>query len=287
MARRAAGGNGGARPLAFGLAAALVLAGCIARPTGDFGRAAPSVIHDDLMPAAGAYRAARRGEPVSDFTLTDDEAELRDRAFAFLRAPHARDWWYDAIAEGERTRLLAALDDPSSPVPPLLSPAFDTTRYYAFLRTDPDRSPAARWNRVEADMTGDALLVPPFCAVAARVRRTDVERLAAADRSPDLEPAFVAGAEARVAENEATMAAVWRALAYRIVSYRTAIDHLTVESPSDRQWTVNRAYDALAASRCTDAPPLRRTVAADDPRRSRRSRLLEGPDPFDQPVLQK
>src|SRR5690606_7552578 len=36
--------------------ACLAVAGC-ARPTGDFGRAAPSVLHDELMPALGTARA--------------------------------------------------------------------------------------------------------------------------------------------------------------------------------------------------------------------------------------
>ena len=38
-------------------AALIVLLGACARPVGDFGRAEPDVIHDDLMPAAGASRA--------------------------------------------------------------------------------------------------------------------------------------------------------------------------------------------------------------------------------------
>ncbi len=275
--------------------AAAVLPAC--RPTGDFGRAKPSVINDDLMPAAGRWIAGeRRKEPVSGFNYTDTELELRDRAFAFVRAPHVRDWWFDALVEGERSRILPLLDRPPPPVDPkdatlfddvwrtLTAPAFDTTRYYAFLRTDPDRSSDTRWNRILEAMTGDTLLVPPFCAVAAKVRSIDVERLAALGRIAGLEPDYVENAYARVEENDRVIAWVWRALAYRVVSYRYAIDRLTVETPSQTQWAVNRAFDALAASRCEAATSWRKAAAAGVPRASR---LTRGPDPFDQPVLQK
>lgn len=274
------------------------LAGC-GRPTGDFGRARPSVIHDRLLPAAGRYVAeADRFENTSDFVLTDDEGELRARSFAFVRAPHVRDWWFDTLTEAERTRILPALDTWPSPAEPgfplyvqqhfylpAIEPAFDVTRFYAFLRTDPDVSSETRWTRLREAMTGDAMLVPPFCAVAAKVRTTDTERIAALERQGDaLETGFVDDAYERVEENEGVMSWVWRALAYRLRSYRYAIDHLTVETPSDQLWEVNRAYDALAATRCEAAAPRRGVLRWAD---ARHSRLLKGPDPFDQPVLQK
>lgn len=280
----------------IGLAVALAAAVAACRPTGDFGRARPSVVHDDLLPAAGRWIASReRQEPVSGFLLTDTELELRDRAFAFVRAPHVRDWWFDALVEGERTRILPLLDMPPPVDTPsatafealwrtMTAPAFDTTRYYAFLRTDPDRSTENRWVRVGEAMTGDAALVPPFCAVAAKVRQIDVERLAALGRIAGLEDAYVDNAYARVEENNRVIAWVWRALAYRVVSYRYAIDRLTVETPSERQWDVNRTYDALAAVRCDAATSWAKAAAAGVPRASR---LAKGPDPFDQPVLQK
>ncbi|HUG62203.1 MAG TPA: hypothetical protein VMP03_10170, partial [Methylomirabilota bacterium] len=100
-------------------AAALALASC-GRPTGDFDRARPSALHDDVLPAIGRFSAeTKRNEPVSRFNLTDDERELRDRAFAFTRAPHLGDWWLDTLVEGQRTRVL-----------PILDPDFDPTRYY-------------------------------------------------------------------------------------------------------------------------------------------------------------
>ncbi len=258
------------RPARLALILALGLAAC-GRPTGDFGRARPSALHDDLLPAAGAAIARRYGEPVSAFNLTDDERELRDRAWTFVRPPHAGDWWMATEVEGQRTR-----------VSPVADPGFDPARYYDHLRSDPFRSSEARWSRVMEDITADALLVPPFCDVAARVRRADVERLAAARRVASPEP-WVIEAEERVFENNEVMSWAWRAREYRLASYRIAIDRLQVETPSDRLFEANRAFAALAGAYCEGAPAAG-SLPAPQPRRGRAWR---GPDPFEAPVLQK
>lgn len=249
----------------------LSVAAC-GRPTGDFGRARPSALHDDVLPAIGSVAATIREEPVSAFNLTDDERELRDRAWAFVRPPHVGDWWLEPLVEGQRTRIL-----------PVLDPRFDPRRYYLFLRSDAYRSSDTRWRKVITDITADTLLVPPFCAIAARVRTTDAERLRVVDARPDIAPLGMTAAYARVEENNRQMSWVWRALAYRLTSYRHAIDSLQLETPSDLQWEANRAFDGLAGMRCTDAPSIVRI----EPDPARRSRLLDGPDPFDAPVLQK
>src|SRR5690606_31726821 len=101
----------------------LALAGC-ARPVGDFGRAAPGVLHDAIMPAVGAARAEAAGEPVSDFNRTDEETEMHNRVWRFLVAPHAHDWFYDTAVELQRTRLSGATDAGFSP-----------DRYYDHLRS--------------------------------------------------------------------------------------------------------------------------------------------------------
>jgi hypothetical protein len=276
--------------------AALALLAACGRPTGDFGRAKPSVVHDLVLPQAGGLVAKYgRHEPVSDFNYTDDERELRDRAWAFVRAPHVRDWWLDTLVEGERTRILPALEGEGAPTPeiagmfgeyglPLLDPAYDPSRYYAYLRSDRYRSSEARWTKVGEDILGDALLVPPYCAVAARVRRADVERLAALNRQPGIDLNTVDQAYARVSENEATNAWVWRALRYRLTSYRTAIDALEIETPSEKLWETNRTFGLLAGTRCEGAPAIR---LVDERRVPRRSRYAHAPDPFDEPVLQK
>src|SRR6218665_3924207 len=89
--------------LAGTLALVALLAGCVARPVGDFGRAAPSWTHDTAMPAVGKFIAGNGREPVSDFNKTDQEEEMHDRVWRFLVAAHARDWQFDSIVELQRT----------------------------------------------------------------------------------------------------------------------------------------------------------------------------------------
>jgi hypothetical protein len=275
--------------------AMIAVAGC-GRPTGDFGRAEPSVLHDTLLPVAGGLVASfGRKEPVSGFPLTDDEIELRDRAWAFVRAPHVRDWWLDTLVEGERTRILPVLKGGDAMSPsvaamfpeitlPLLAPAYDRSRYHHYLLTDGRASTETLWSRVIDDAGADTALIPPFCQVAARVRRADVERLGALRRQGLVEAGLHEGAEARVWENEETISWVWQALGYRAASYRYAIDHFEIEAPSEQLLAANQAYDTLVLSRCVGAPAFR---AAGPRVPARHSRLMEAPDPFDGPVPQK
>lgn len=283
----------GFRTTAALLIAAALVAGC--RPTGDFGRAKPSLIHDTILPRVGDAAAILRKEPASAFNYTDDELELRDRAWGFLRAPHARDWWIDALTEGQRLRILPMLDDrfqagatwavdnPLFPLMPALAAPSDHTRYYAFLRSDRFASSEPRWSRVMADVAADTALVPPFCAVAAEVVRIDRERIGVLDRQRDRDPLLIANARLRVEENRAVIAWVWKALAYRLDSYRFAIDRLEVETPSDRLWTANRTLAALAGQRCDAATG----VPGEIPAVRRPSRLTRPVDPDAAPPPQK
>ncbi len=278
------------------LALVMIAVTACGRPTGDFGRAEPSFLHDTLLPVAGSLVASQaRKEPVSAFPLTDDEIELRDRAWAFVRAPHVRDWWLDTLVEGERTRILPVLkgretasSETAAMFPqialPLIAPAYDRSRYHGYLLSDGRISTETLWTRVIDDTEADTALIPPFCDVAARVRRDDVERLGALRRQRLVEASLHEGAEARVWENEETIAWVWQALGYRASSYRYAIDHFQVEAPSDQLFAANRAYDALVSAKCFGAPPIR-TAMPSGPQRH--SRLMTAPDPFDEPVPQK
>ncbi|ODN72415.1 hypothetical protein [Methylobrevis pamukkalensis] len=209
--------------LAFGLAAC-------ARPEGDFGRADPSWMHDELMPAAGRLNAAKRGEPVSSFNRTDTERLLADQAWALISPPAADAWWTKVLVEGQRIRILPPVDA-----------RFDPASYYIWLQETPFRSSEARWSKVIADLYSDADLVPPFCETVLKVRRADGERIAAIGRQLTGEEVWIRNAGARVAENEALIAWVGRALIYRLKSYRNAIDRLEIETPSNQLFAANRA----------------------------------------------
>ncbi|WP_208976975.1 hypothetical protein [Stappia sp. ES.058] len=234
-------GNSARRRRAFlrfaGLAlVALALAAC-QRPTGDFGRASPSVIHDKILPMAGDELAAERGEPVSKFNLTDDEQELRDRAWTLIRPPSSQDW-----IEGTRTELIRTR------IIPEIGGKADPDRYYAYLRSDRYASSEVRYDRVAADATADAALVEPFCRVVMRVDAADQERLRALGRRDVSSEEELAGAQARVWENRRHIDWAYQALRHRLTAYRQAIDSLEIETPSsDRVWDANVAWKRLAA----------------------------------------
>ncbi|TBW41000.1 hypothetical protein EYW49_02260 [Siculibacillus lacustris] len=243
------------------VAAVLGLAGC-GRATGDFGRAERNVVDDSWLPALGDQIARHgRGELVSDFNRTDREGVLRDRAWSLVRPPHARDWFGASLVEWQRTRILPTVD-----------PRFDPDGYYNYLRRDPFRSSEARWNRMIADMRADAALVGPFWAEARRVRDDDRARLGEVDGRRDVAPPELKDAYARIDENARVVDWVWRSMRLRLAAYRRAIDRIEVETPSDRLYTANLAWNALkaavdAAER--DFPAAPHGTAPEPPGRSR------------------
>lgn len=216
------------------LAVLAVLTGCT-RPTGDFDRARPSVIHDDLMPAVGENAARLRGDPVSKFNYTNDEKLLRDRGWTLIRPPWTKDWIGGTMVELSRTRVLPETE---GRVPPDL--------YLIYLRSDKFRSSDARYDKIAADATGDAELVMPFCEVALRVQKADDERLRVLRNQKVTTQETYDGAKARVWENRVMIKWVGQALRYRIIAYKKALKGLEIETPSrDRVWKVNNAIREL------------------------------------------
>lgn len=211
-----------------------LVCGC-SRPSGDFERPQPTLLHDSILPFAGEVVAAYgRGEPVSGFHRTDREETLRDRAFALVAPPHTRDWVGDILVEGQRSRLLPEIDQ-----------RYNTHAYWNLLRTDAFRSTEARWSRLADDMAKDAMLVGPFWSEARGVAAADRARLAALDARHDLAAHELADAYARIDENARVLGWVWRAMRFRLVSYRVAIDRLAVETPTERLPAIEAAWRAL------------------------------------------
>ncbi len=97
----------GRRRLHCAISLLCLLATACAAP-GDFGRPRPSVWNDTLLPATGSIAARLRDEPASRYGLTDDEAELRDRAWRFLMPAHERQWFERLVAELARTRIISS-----------------------------------------------------------------------------------------------------------------------------------------------------------------------------------
>ena len=206
----------------------LLLAGC-ARPVGDLGLAAPDVVHDELMPAAGAARARAAGEPVSDFNLTDEETEMANRIWRFETSGHTHDWFFDTIAEWRRTRLL----------PADRGPHFAPDRYYAYLHGTAYQSAPVRYATMTEDIEADLATIPATFAAICKVEIIDHRRRLAAASLP-AGRAMQPDLAARLAENDRQIAEFAAALRYHYESYSYALDHLLVETP----YPAARAVDA-------------------------------------------
>jgi len=218
---------------ACGALLALSLIGCT--ETGDFGRPKPSFLNDVALPAAGTFAAAARGEPVSPYVLTDDERELRDRAWRFVMPAHERAWFESILANLLRTRIL----------PASLQPA-DRTAYHRALMGDSFRSRASRYRRLSEDAVADLKLIGPFAVVAARVIAADRARLRGLAYVHALHEDDAHDAAARVAENRCLIGWVRHETLVRLESYRFALEHLFIAAPQNEAIAAERSLAQLA-----------------------------------------
>lgn len=212
------------------------LTACVARPVGDFGRAAPSWTHDSAMPAAGAFIAANRGEPVSSFNKTDQEDEMHDRVWRFLVAAHARDWQFDSAVELQRTRIVRPRDE-----------RFTIERYYQWLSRTAYQSSRTRYATVGRHVTADIDTLPTTFAAICKVIEIDRQRAIAYDGlGHDLPPRIGEEVAARKYENDAFIDWFVRALNYRYSSYEFALDNLLVETPHEQSLAVDEALHRMS-----------------------------------------
>ena len=215
------------RPLLFA-AVAMLAAGCVARPVGDFGRAQPGVLHDTVMPYAGKLIATNRKEPVSSLNQTDQEREMHDRTWRFLIAAHSRDWMFDASVELQRTRIGPARDF-----------RFTTERYYTWLRTTQYQSSPTRYNTVGRHILADLDTLPTTFQSICAVEAVDRQRRIALAELDGIEQSVADNVAARRVENQWHIDWFVRALNYRYDSYTYALDHLLVETPHEQSMGVD------------------------------------------------
>ncbi len=210
----------------------LLLAGC--STTGDLGRPRPNIFADQIAPAIGDWSARFRGEASSWFHLTDDEEQLRARAWRLVLPAHERSHFDREVSKLAHARIL-----------PVKAQSSDVASYHNALTSGSFASQASRYNRLSEDANGDRLLLGQFRANASRVINADRARLRALDASQQVPPEQRDPAWQRVAENEGLMLWVCERARFRLKSYRYSLDNLVVEMPSREAMKAERAVLGL------------------------------------------
>ncbi|HAT87813.1 MAG TPA: hypothetical protein DCS30_18885 [Rhizobiales bacterium] len=217
--------------------------------TGDLGRPEKPGIGEGVLSALGRQRARMNSELVSSFNATDEETEMRNKAWVLIYPPHATDWTSAGLrdflphnfsfglhvfTEAQRLRLTPAIDE-----------AFDSRMYYDILRAKNYLSHHTRYDRVIDDIEKDREALATFLPAARKVVEMDEHRMQALGRLADMRPGEMQGAYARVDENRRFIGWVWRALQNRMRAYAHAIKRLEVETPSHKVKDANFALKAL------------------------------------------
>lgn len=220
------------RSIAAAALSTLLLAGC--STTGDLGRPRPNIFADQIAPAVGEWSARFRGEASSWFHMTDDEEQLRARAWRIVLPAHERSHFEGEVSKLAHARIL-----------PVEAQSDDVAAYHRALISDSFASQASRYNRLAEDANGDRLLLGQFRANALRVINADRARLRALDASQQVPPEQRDPATQRVAENEGLMLWVCERARFRLKSYRFSLDNLVVEMPSREAVRAERAIMGL------------------------------------------
>lgn len=216
----------------------LLTAACsTTRPTGDFGRAEESVLHDQVMPAVGALKTEYIDKkPVSTFNQTDQEREMHDRVWRYLTAAHAKDWSFNTSVEFQRTRI-GTTDH-----------KFRTDRYYRIISSEAYASSRVRYSTMSDHISIDIDLMPSTFRSICAVIEIDRQRAVAAGEIAGLEPAMRQEQRDRKAENDEKIGWFVRAIRYRYENYNYALEHLLVETPHEEAVRVDGLLSQLLAA---------------------------------------
>jgi hypothetical protein len=216
------------RAVASAALSCLLLAGC--STAGDLGRPRPNILSDQIAPALGEWSARFRGEASSWLRKTDDEEELRARAWRLVMPAHERSFFEREVSALAHARIL-----------PVEAQSGAISDYYNALTSGSFASQASRYNRLAEDAGADRALLGPFRGNAIRVINADRVRLRALEASPQIPPEQRDSAQDRVAENEGLMLWVCERAGFRLKSYRYALDNLVVAMPSREAVRAERA----------------------------------------------
>jgi hypothetical protein len=206
---------------------------------GDFGRRPDNVVTGSVLPNAGLISSWWRGEPTSLYPFTDDEIEMRDRAWRFLMPSHDKANLQQAIAELVYTRVL----------PPI--PHSGRSHYHLLLMAEDYRSVASRYAKLGQDIEADRLLMMPFSQAAARVCAADRVRAQTMNDVKDLTHIQREQAVARIAENRMLVDWVRRDMREKAAAYRYALEHITLGAPMREAIRSEQALVALESAQQT------------------------------------
>jgi hypothetical protein len=213
------------------IVAAVLLAGC-AR-TGDFGRVKPSPFHAENVPIISAS-PFDDPDAISPTVWTDDERELRDRAYTLLEP-----------AGGRVTFDEVLLDFRAGRRPPINWAARPHGQYVERLMTTPFRSSTARYERLISDIRNDMQLMGPFFETASRVADMDLRRKQSLSLVSNLTPDEKEMALNRIAENAAMVEWVCGCLIAHERSYRFALERLVITLPAPVAAEAERVLNAF------------------------------------------
>ena len=201
---------------------------------GDFGRIRPEFVRENMHDWVGRDAVAGIGGPASEFRTTDQERELRDRAYALIEPPYNRNRWDSVWREYGAGRPVGG------------ELAFDRTAYLARLHHTYRRSEASAYAQIVTDARNDVERLNPFFAVAGRVTDMDRKRAQSLAHVSGLNELEHANALARNNENTAIVAWVCRALKDRVAAYRYALERMVIAVPSQSAAETDRAISLLA-----------------------------------------
>lgn len=174
---------------------ALGAAGCTR--IGDLGRpvAPPFAVLGFHSTGFGSF--TNEDEALVGSTLTDDERELRTRAYHFLNTAGRGDEKYN----------------------------------YAAIRFQRRASNSSFWAQMISDIRDDDQLLPPLAEIAFRVARDDRERMRLADLAEGAVPGADKTVTARAQANRTAIAKIVDATDTRINAYAYAMDRGSIEAP--------------------------------------------------------
>lgn len=239
----------------LGLATMLAIPLLACTPTtGDFGRPQSGFTQDVLLPYHGMVSARMRGEPSSYYAFTEDEKELRNRAWNFLmpESDAPKGTWQDRHSAFHRIIPPREHDITLFHRTIMGGPQFGARNDSPILRRQANPGHAfsslvSRYNRVKDTITADHALVPYFKLVASQVTQADHVRARALGRVGHLTEEQRTEALERICENALIIARVNWSFYDRAAQYRYSLEHLLVEGPEREAIPSERTLMAFEA----------------------------------------